>query len=141
MSPRVSKRRAPGSRGGRGNLRAAIVDRTSPDGAWDTHSISYQTVSVPWAARVLEFLDANPGAPGVDELAAMVKRQEGKLLGAPLWVVMPNGGLSPTSAILRPAGLGLGARPRASCAPTWAGFTDCRRLREARLQEQHRGSL
>ena len=78
---------------GAANLRAMIVDRTSPDGAWDTHSISYQTVSVPWAARVLEFLDANPGAPGVDELAAMVKRQGGKLLGAPLWVVMPNGGL------------------------------------------------
>lgn len=78
---------------GAANLRAMIVDRTSPEGAWDTHSISYQTVSVPWAARVLEFLDANPGAPGVDELAAMVKRQGGKLLSAPLWVVMPNGGL------------------------------------------------
>lgn len=78
---------------GEENLRACLVDRTSPDGAWDTQSISYQTVPVPWAGRVLEFLQANPGSGDFAATAAMVKQQMGKLLGLMLQIAMPNGGL------------------------------------------------
>lgn len=78
---------------GEANLRFCLVDRTSPDGAWDTQSISYQTVPVPWAARTLEFLQANPESGDYAALADMVKTQMGKLLGLMLWIAMPNGGL------------------------------------------------
>jgi hypothetical protein len=78
---------------GEANLRVSLVDRTSPEGAWDTHSISYQTVPVPWAARVLEFLRANPESGDFSAMAEMVQVQMGKLLGTMLWLAMPNGGL------------------------------------------------
>lgn len=80
-------------RAGEANLRVSLVDRTSPEGAWDTHSISYQTVPVPWAARVLEFLRANPESGDATAMAEMVTTQIGKLLGLMLWLAMPNGGL------------------------------------------------
>ncbi len=70
-----------------------LVDRTTPEGAWDTHSVSYQTVPVPWAARSLEFLQANDPGGRHDELAAMIDRQAGKLLEMMLRITMPNGGL------------------------------------------------
>ena len=78
---------------GEENLRVALVDRTSPEGAWDTHSISYQTVPVPWAARALEFLEANPGSGDFAAMAHMARTQCGKLLSLMLWMAMPNGGL------------------------------------------------
>ncbi|MEN6645151.1 MAG: alginate lyase family protein [Armatimonadia bacterium] len=78
---------------GEENLRFALINRTSPDGAWDTQSISYQTVSVPWALRCLEFLQANPGSGSFSEMAAMTKTQVGKLLSMMLWITMPNGGM------------------------------------------------
>ncbi|NLF17672.1 MAG: hypothetical protein GX595_10500 [Lentisphaerae bacterium] len=80
-------------RAGEANLRLSLEQRTSPEGAWDTHSISYQTVSVPWSARVLEFLRANPGHAQTEAMADMVTTQIGKLLGLMLWLAMPNGGL------------------------------------------------
>jgi len=78
---------------GEANLRVSLIDRTSPEGAWDTHSISYQTVPVPWAARVLEFLRANPESGDATAMADMTRTQIGKLLGLMLWLAMPNGGL------------------------------------------------
>lgn len=76
---------------GEKNLRECLVSRTSPEGAWDTESISYQTVSVPWAARTLEFLQANPDSGDFTATATMVKEQMEKLLGLMLWIAMPNG--------------------------------------------------
>lgn len=78
---------------GEENLRFALVNRTSPEGAWDTQSISYQTVPVPWSLRCLEFLQANPESGDFTATAEMVKTQIGKLLGLMLWIAMPNGGL------------------------------------------------
>ncbi|MHB8993640.1 MAG: heparinase II/III domain-containing protein [Armatimonadota bacterium] len=77
---------------GEANLRHCLISRTSPEGAWDTESISYQTVCVPWAARTLEFLQANPASGDFSAMAAMVKSQMEKLLGLMLWIAMPNGG-------------------------------------------------
>ncbi len=74
-------------------LHHCLVERTTPEGAWDTHSISYQTVPVPWAARSLEFLRANPGRSEFNEMEQMVKTQIGKLLGLMLRIAMPNGAL------------------------------------------------
>lgn len=78
---------------GEQNLRFCLINRTSPEGAWDTQSISYQTVPVPWALRSLEFLQANPESGDFGEMAAMVKAQTGKLLELMLRIAMPNGGL------------------------------------------------
>lgn len=78
---------------GEANLRSCLLNRTSPEGAWDTQSISYQTVPVPWVLRSLEFLQANPESGDFGELAAMVKTQTGKLLELMLRISMPNGGL------------------------------------------------
>ncbi len=75
------------------DIRHQLVDRTTPEGAWDTHSISYQTVPVPWAARSLEFLQANSEGGRYDDLAAMIEEQAGKLLEMILRLTMPNGGL------------------------------------------------
>ncbi|NSW56942.1 MAG: alginate lyase family protein [Armatimonadetes bacterium] len=78
---------------GEANLRFCLVNRTSPEGAWDTQSISYQTVSVPWSLRSLEFLRANPQSGDFDAMAEMVTVQVGKLLGLMLRIALPNGGL------------------------------------------------
>lgn len=78
---------------GKADIRRQLVDRTTPEGAWDTHSISYQTVPVPWAARSLEFLRLRAGDPDLDALAAMVRNQAGKLVEMMLRLTMPNGGL------------------------------------------------
>jgi hypothetical protein len=76
---------------GETNLRHCLISRTSPEGAWDTESISYQTVCVPWAARTLEFLQANPASGDFTQMADMVKTQMEKLLGLMLWIAMPTG--------------------------------------------------
>ena len=78
---------------GRVSLRNSLVERVTPEGGWDTHSISYQTVPVPWAERVLEFMRANPESGDFQETADLVRRQTGKMLEIMLWLAMPNGGL------------------------------------------------
>ena len=78
---------------GEENLRFCLVSRTSPEGAWDTQSISYQTVPVPWSLRCLEFLQANPESGDFMAMAEMVRTQIGKLLGLMLRIAMPNGAL------------------------------------------------
>ena len=78
---------------GRECLHHCLVERTTPEGAWDTHSISYQTVPVPWGARSLEFLRANPGGGEFAQMEQMVRTQIGKLLGLMLRIAMPNGAL------------------------------------------------
>ena len=74
-------------------LRRTIVGRTTPDGAWDTHSISYQGVPVPWAGRSLEILEANAGTGDYSAIAEMIRTQAGKLTGAMLRIALPNCGL------------------------------------------------
>lgn len=74
-------------------LRRTIVARTTPDGAWDTHSISYQGVPVPWAGRSLEILEANAGTGDYSAIAEMIRTQAGKLTGAMLRIALPNCGL------------------------------------------------
>ncbi len=78
---------------GEKNIHNSLVERTTPEGGWDTHSVSYQMVSVPWSARSLEFLQANPESGDYTELAEMIKVQTGKLMRIMLWLAMPNGGL------------------------------------------------
>lgn len=78
---------------GRADLEKQLVGRVTPEGAWDTHSISYQTVPVPWAGRSLELLRANPGVGQFGEVEQMVVRQAGLLLELMLRIAMPNGGL------------------------------------------------
>ena len=78
---------------GEKSLRNSLVERVTPEGAWDTHSISYQNVPTPWAMRCLEIIEANPGSGDCAELAAMIKEQTGKLMRIMLWLTMPNGGL------------------------------------------------
>jgi hypothetical protein len=77
---------------GEANLRYNLVDRTSPDGAWDTQSISYQLVSVTWGARTLDLLKANPASGDTRAMASMVQTQMEKLLGLMLRIALPNGG-------------------------------------------------
>ena len=74
-------------------LRRTVVDRTTFDGAWDTHSISYQGVPVPWAGRSLEILEANAGTGDYSAIAEMIRTQAGKLTGAMLRIALPNCGL------------------------------------------------
>ncbi len=78
---------------GNTDLRHHLVDRTTPEGAWDTHSISYQTVPVPWAARSLEFLRANSADGDFGDLPAVIEQQAGKLLEMMMRIAMPNGGM------------------------------------------------
>ena len=78
---------------GEKSLRNSLVERVTPEGAWDTHSISYQNVPTPWAMRGLEFLEANPESGDFAELAGMIKAQTGKMMRIVLWLTMPNGGL------------------------------------------------
>lgn len=78
---------------GKASLVNSLVERTTPEGGWDTHSISYQTVPVPWAARALEFMRANSESGDFRETAEMIRAQTGKLLEIMLWIAMPNGGL------------------------------------------------
>lgn len=92
MFPEFTERQA-WLKSGEANLRFCLVNRTSPEGAWDTQSISYQTVSVPWSLRSLEFLRANPESGDFAGMAEMVQTQVGKLLGLMLRIAMPNGGL------------------------------------------------
>ncbi|MCK5805078.1 MAG: alginate lyase family protein, partial [Lentisphaeria bacterium] len=75
------------------DMRKHLAGRTTPEGAWDTHSIAYQTVPVPWAMRCLEIIDANPETPASDEVATMIRTQVGKLLEIMLRIAMPNLGL------------------------------------------------
>ncbi len=77
---------------GEKSLRNSLVDRCTPEGAWDTHSISYQNVMTPWAMRCLEFLEANPASGDFTELAKMIRTQTMKMMRIMLWLVMPNGG-------------------------------------------------
>ena len=80
-------------RSGFADMRKQLVGRTTPEGAWDTHSIAYQTVPVPWAMRCLEILEANP-ASGIDAgQARMIRTQVTKLLEIMLRLAMPNLGL------------------------------------------------
>jgi heparan-sulfate lyase len=75
------------------NLRSTLVEGMSPEGARATHSISYQKVPVPWSARMLELLRANPESGDFSDLADMVETGIGKILGVILWISMPNGGM------------------------------------------------
>ena len=77
---------------GEKSLRNSLVDRCTPEGAWDTHSISYQNVMTPWAMRCLEFLEANPESGDFTELAKMIRTQTMKMMRIMLWLTMPNGG-------------------------------------------------
>jgi hypothetical protein len=77
---------------GEKSLRNSLVERVTPEGAWDTHSIAYQNVPTPWAMRCLEFLEANPESGDFTELATMIKTQTGKMMRIVLWTTMPNGG-------------------------------------------------
>ena len=77
---------------GEKSLRNSLVERVTPEGAWDTHSISYQNVPTPWAMRCLEFLEANPESGDFTELAKTIKTQTGKMMRIMLWLAMPNGG-------------------------------------------------
>ncbi len=77
---------------GEKNLRFCLVNRVSPEGAWDTQSISYQTVPATWAERTLEILQANDEGENYQPLAQLIRQQIGKILGLLLWIVMPNGG-------------------------------------------------
>ncbi len=92
MFPEFSEAQAWLARGEE-NIHNSLVERTTPEGAWDTHSVSYQMVSVPWSARSLEFLQANPESGDFGELAEMITTQSGKLMRIMLWLTMPNGGL------------------------------------------------
>lgn len=74
------------------NLRENLVDRTTPDGAWDTHSISYQTVPVPWAQRCLELIRASGRAGEFGDIAEMIQGQTQKMQTIMMWLAMPNGG-------------------------------------------------
>jgi len=74
------------------NLRENLVDRTTPDGAWDTHSISYQTVPVPWAQRCLELIRASGREGELSEIAEMIEGQTRKMQTIMMWLAMPNGG-------------------------------------------------
>ncbi len=78
---------------GKADLEKHLVDRVTPEGAWDTHSISYQTVPVPWAGRSLEFLQANAEGREFGEITSLVVEQAGKLLELMLRIAMPNGAL------------------------------------------------
>jgi hypothetical protein len=48
------------------SLRDSIVDRVTPEGAWQTHSVSYQSVPYARSLRSLEILQANAGDAGID---------------------------------------------------------------------------
>ncbi len=74
------------------SLRETIVDRVTPEGGWDTHSISYQNVPVPWAMRSLEFLEANAEGRDFQALADMIRTQAEKLMSIMLWLALPNAG-------------------------------------------------
>ncbi|MFP3903109.1 MAG: alginate lyase family protein [Armatimonadota bacterium] len=77
---------------GKANLVENLVERTTPDGAWDTFSVSYQTVCIPWALRVLEFVRANDTDGDFSEIEQIIVRQAQKMEEIMLWLVMPNGG-------------------------------------------------
>jgi hypothetical protein len=79
---------------GKADLEKHLFARTTPEGAWDTHSISYQTVPVPWAMRGLELLRANSaGDPDLKAFADRIEPQLAKMLAIMLRLTMPNGGL------------------------------------------------
>ena len=80
-------------RAGLEDMHKHLVGRTTPEGAWDTHSIAYQTVPVPWAMRCLEIIEANRGTTEEAEVAGMIRAQVSKLLELMLRVAMPNLGL------------------------------------------------
>lgn len=77
---------------GRRNIEENLVDRVTPDGAWDTHSVSYNPVPIPWALRVLEILEANPDAGDFTDIADMIASQSKKMIEIMLWQAMPNAG-------------------------------------------------
>ena len=74
------------------NLRESLIDRTTPEGGWDTHSISYQTVMAPWAQRCLEIMLANPESGDFSGIARMVHTQTQKMQEIMMWLAMPNSG-------------------------------------------------
>ena len=78
---------------GTANLRENLVDRVTPDGAWDTYSVAYQTVCIPWALRMLELAQASPsGADALKPMVDVIQGQTGKMLEIMLWLTLPNGG-------------------------------------------------
>ena len=78
---------------GKEDITKHLVGRTTPEGAWDTHSIAYQTVPVPWAVRCLEFLEANPDSGQFADIQEMIRTQCGKLVELMLRIAMPDLGL------------------------------------------------
>ncbi|MFO7946506.1 MAG: alginate lyase family protein [Armatimonadota bacterium] len=77
---------------GEENIRKILVDRTTPDGAWDTYSVNYQMVPLPLAFRVLEIVEANSEVGAGAELAQLVRNQSRKMLEIMMWLAMPNMG-------------------------------------------------
>ncbi|MEW6755356.1 MAG: alginate lyase family protein [Candidatus Latescibacterota bacterium] len=74
------------------NLRAVNFRRSTPDGAWDCHSVDYHGVPIQWAARTLEFLEADADTPETERLAEEVRDQNRRMIAQILWLVLPNGG-------------------------------------------------
>lgn len=78
---------------GKANLANVLVDRTTPEGAGDIHSISYQFTGISWPARCLELFRANPGNADYGEITRMIQTQVGKRLELYIRLRMPNQGI------------------------------------------------
>lgn len=75
------------------SLHNSIVERVTPEGAWHTHSISYQTVPYPWSLRSLEILQANSGKQDLSEVERLIRQQVAQMMECQFWTALPNGGL------------------------------------------------
>jgi len=75
------------------SLRNSIVERVTPEGAWHTHSISYQAVPYAWSLRCLEILQANAGDGDLSELTDLIRTQIAKMMECQFRTALPNGGL------------------------------------------------
>jgi len=73
------------------SLQDSIVDRVTPEGAWQTHSTSYQQVPYVWSLRSLEILRAN-GDGSTAATAALIRTQITKMMELQLRTALPNGG-------------------------------------------------
>ena len=74
------------------SLRDSIVDQVTPEGAWHTHSTSYQTVPYAWSLRSLEILRANAGDAGTDTISELIRTQITKMMELQFRTALPNGG-------------------------------------------------
>jgi hypothetical protein len=73
------------------SLQDSIVDRITPEGAWQTHSSSYQEVPYAWSLRSLEILRAS-GDGSTDATAALIRTQITKMMELQFRMALPNGG-------------------------------------------------